>query len=265
MKKRILYIAGAAACLLLGIWRWIDLVNYTDPATGFVTAGSAWMRYAVLGAGVLLMLVFSTRMSKHPAALRERCPVLGALLVLTGVSLVFFGAITVLEWYFAAAAWVDALAGPLALLAGVWFVVRGVSAFHAPAAQEPARAAAAIIGALFFLWLLISRFAVDPASTERVNRGTMVLSGLAALWFVSACIKVFCLPGSPVGRNLYFSGMSCFFLCTCCELPQFLAGVPAGQGMLTGDPWTVPLGLLGLCGLCAAWYPAGEDLTKEPE
>lgn len=280
MKKRLLYITAVAVCLLLGVARWVDLVNFTELSTGFVSAGSAWQRYAAMGAGVLVLLVFSRFMSVKPAALRGRCPALGVCSALAGASMVFFGAITLLEWYFGASAaalgpatkaaellaryfgggaWMDALTGLLGLLAGVWLVVRGVAALHPLESQGAAGAAGAVVCALFSIWLLIERFDVRPASSARVGNGMLVLSALAALVFLAVYGKVFCLPGAPIGRSLFFGGMACFLLCTCSELLQTVCSLLSGNADLLADPWGIPLGLLGLCGLCAAGCAAGED------
>ena len=40
---------------LAGAARWLDVVNYTDLDTGFVTWGPAWARYAIAG-GILVLL-----------------------------------------------------------------------------------------------------------------------------------------------------------------------------------------------------------------
>ena len=40
---------------LAGAARWLDVVNYTDLDTGFVTWGPAWARYAIAG-GILALL-----------------------------------------------------------------------------------------------------------------------------------------------------------------------------------------------------------------
>lgn len=279
MKKKILGVLSILICALLGAARWLDLANFTELSTGFATVGEAWMRYAAMGAGVVLLFIFSRFMSRRPAALQKSCGAFGGLLVLTGASLVFFAAITLLEWYFGAApvmmsgntvaaliaryfggaAWMDAATGFLAMLAGVWAVVRGVSAFHPLESQDPARAPLGILCALFYVWLLVCRFAVEPASTERIGMGMLVISALAALLFAASCIKVFCLPGAPIGRGLFFTGMTCFLLCTCSELLQTLCGLISGSVDLLADPWGIPLGLLGLCGLAGAWCATGED------
>ena len=37
---------------LAGAARWLDVVNYTDLDTGFVTWGPTWARYAIAGASL---------------------------------------------------------------------------------------------------------------------------------------------------------------------------------------------------------------------
>lgn len=252
MKRRMAGAAATLVCLVLGGLRWLDLVNFTELSTGFVTAGTPGLRYLLAAAGAAALFVLSRLAGLRSAGGDRPAPVLGALSLLAGLAFAAAGGWQMYGWYAIAGGGTALADGLLAVLCGVFFAVRGAAAFRAPAGEKACPAWFAIAGNLLFLWLSVCRFVIAPTSVARVGSVMLVLAAIAALLFGAAYCKLVCLPGAPCGKSVFFSGMLCFLLCTCGEFAQALCAVLAG-GALLEDPFALPFGLLGLCGLAAAW------------
>lgn len=262
--------------VLLGGLHLADLLLWTDAATGFATAGSAWMRYIPWLAALLLPYLPARRAAAQPADLAESNPMLGAFMLLAGLALTASGVITlsVIQYvlrnpglftgYSQIAAWADAITP---LWGGLWLLWYGVRAFAGYGIQHGRLGHPLLALGLFAccLWRLIWRFQMTPASLVRLPCTLRVLSAAAALLFVVVLFKVFLVPGFPCGHTLFAVGSGCFLLCTCLELPQTLfeasLGMLALPDLLTG----LGFGMLGLCGFVCAWAAAGEDMTDEEE
>ena len=266
--------AGAVllAGLALGAAHTADLLFWTDPATGFATAGPAGGRYAVWLAALLLPYLPARRAAAQPAALQDQNRPLGVCMLLAGVLLAAAGVLTLpaaraaaqqpelLQGYPPLVVWLDAV---LPLLAGVWLAVYGVRACtgFGLARGRLAGALAAAVVPLCMLWRLVWRFQFVPASLARLPYTPRVLSAVAALLFAVVLLKPFATPGLPCGHTLYAAGSGCFLLCTGLELVQTL--LEAARGMLAWPDLLAGLGIgaLGLCGLVCAWAACGPDAT----
>ena len=262
--------------VLLGGLHVADLLFWTDPATGFATAGSVWARYIPWLAALLLPYLPARRAAAQPADLAESSPMLGAFMLLTGMALVASGVLTLsVIWYalqnpalwtgyLQISAWADAITS---LLAGLWMIGYGVRAFAGYGIRRERLGRPIWIFGVFvyYLWRLGWRFQMTPASLARLPCTLRVLSAAAALLFVVVLFKVFLIPGYPCGHTLFAVGSGCFLLCTCLELPQTL--FEAAYGMLTLPDLLTGLGFgtLGLCGFVCAWAATGEDITEQEE
>lgn len=255
-----------AVCLLCLGLRIADLTLYTDPTTGFVTAGPFWPRLAVPFAGVVLSYVASIRLNRRPRALLGPCRGLGVCMLMLTVALGASALLRLLTLSVLASP-LDIVSAVTALLSALWAMLWGVRAFGPLA--DPTRplpgTLSSLPGTLFFLWIMIDRFAIAPASVMRLSCTLRVLSAAGALLFLSMLLRVFLAPGQPVGRGVFAAGMTAFLLCTCHELPQtvflFCHGGASPAELAVG----IAMGLWGLAGLFCAWYASGEGLPVMPE
>lgn len=252
--------------LLTLVLRIGDLLLYTDPTTGFVTNGFFFVRIAVPALGVALSYAAASRVHLRPRALLGPCTGMGiGLLALT----VALAASALLRLPTLAATFdpLELIAAVTALLTALWAMLWGVRAFGPLA--DPTRplpgTLTSLPGTFFFLWTMIDRFAIAPASVMRLGSTLRVLSGAAALLFLSMLLRVFLTPGLPVGHSMFAAGMIAFMLCTCHELPQtvfeFCNGNLSPAGLAVG----IAMSLWGLTGLVCAWYSCGEGLPMPPD
>lgn len=253
-------------CLLALALRIADLAFCTDPATGFVTEGPFWARIAVPAAGVVLSYAAAGRVNRRPRALLGPCAGLGVCLLLLTAALAC-GALLGVPELAAAFDPMLLISTVTALLCALWSLLWGVRAFG-PLADPTRRlpgALTALPGALFFLWLMVERFAIAPASVMRLGSTLRVLSSAAALLFLAMVLRVFLTPGLPVGHAVFAGGMIAFLVCTCHELPQavfeFWWGRSGPADLATG----LAMGLWGITGLVCAWYAAGAGLPLPPD
>ena len=249
--------------LVLRIW---DLLLYTDPTTGFVTNGFFFARIAVPSLGVALSYAAASRVHRRPRALLGPCPGMGAGLLSLTVAMAC-SALLRLPALAAAFDPLELIAAVTALLTALWSLLWGVRAFGPLA--DPTRplpgTLTSLPGTFFFLWMMIDRFAIAPASVMRLGSTLRVLSGAAALLFLSMLLRVFLTPGLPVGRSMFAAGMIAFLLCTCHELPQAVFEFCNGNTSPAGLAVSLAMGLWGLTGLVCAWYASGEGLPMPPD
>lgn len=255
-----------AVCLLTLLLRIVDLTLYTDPATGFVTAGPFWVRLVVPVVGVVLSYVAAGRLNRRPRPLLGPCTALGVCMLLLTVAL---GACAVLPFLTPGSGLVvsDIIRAVTALLSALWAMLWGVRAFG-PLADPTRRlpgALSSLPGVLFFLWIMIDRFAIAPASVMRLGCTMRILSAAAALLFLAMILRVFLTPGLPVGHAVFAAGMIAFLLCTCHELPQAMFEFFHGTASCTELAVGIAMGLWGMVGLVCAWYTTGEGLPIMPD
>lgn len=254
-------------CLLALVLRIGDLLLYTDPATGFVTAGPFWACIALPAVGVVLSYLAAGRLNRRPRALLGPCAAMGACLLLLAAALVgtaLLGLPDLVTALFAPAK----LIGPVtALLTAVWALLWGVRAFGplADPTHPLPGAFTSLPGTFFFLWTMIDRFAIAPASVMRLGMTLRVLSSAAALLFLAMVLRVFLTPGLPVGHGVFAAGMIAFLLCTCHELPQALFAFLRGGAALSDLMVGICMGIWGITGLVCAWYTTGPGLHLLPD
>ena len=242
---------------LAGAARWLDVVNYTDLDTGFVTWGPAWARYAVAG-GVLLLLALGALLApRRPAALCGQSTAQGVMCFLTGFGFAALGGAKLAGW-----AGLDAFgkAGAvLYLVSAVWMLLLGRSRFT-PEFEAPTRSALmGVAGTLSLYLLTISRFGLAPTGMARVDAN---FAALAALLFTAAQAKVAYVPGGRSGGWVFFTGSAAFLLCTCLAFPGALARFMVGAA---GAADLAEAGALALVGLCGAAYAFGSVGEAAPE
>ena len=148
-------VPALALCLALLALRVVDLLFFTDPATGFVTAGPAWLRWAVpMGASVLLWLL-GCLLPRD--AVPHATPAQGAALLAAGAFFAVSG-LTGLA---------DLPQALLALAAGGWCLCFGVRLLRGNVRPLPAAWCLPVL--VPELWALVRQFSVVPASTARLQ------------------------------------------------------------------------------------------------
>ena len=262
---RLPFFGMLAVCLLTLVLRILDLAFFTDPATGFVTNGFYFARIALPLVAVALSYLASGGVARRPRALLGPCTGLGICLLLLTAALAATALLSLPELLFGS---VTALIGAVAaLLSALWPLLWGVRALGplpAPTRTLPPTLAA-LPGPAFFLWTMINRFAVAPASVMRLGCTLGVLSAAAALLFLAMVLRVFLTPGLPVGHAVFAAGMIAFMLCTCHELPQTVFAFFHGGATMAELAASLAMGLWGVAGLVCAWYATGEGLHLLPD
>lgn len=263
--RRAPFFGTLAVCLVLLALRLADLALFTDLHTGFVSALPYWPRIALPLAGAAASYVFSRKAAPTPKGLLFACPPLGICLMGAGAAL---GAHT---WFsFAAqaaggAALPDTIGMIASAVSALWLLVFGARCFVplADLSRPPLPCLTALPLTFCFLWLIIYRVAVAPASVMRLGCTLQVLSAAAALLFTTALLRVFLTPGLAIGHGVFATGMNAFLLCTCHELPQTAAAYAAGAADAREMAAAAALALVGLAGLLCAWLAAGEDAARQ--
>lgn len=257
MSDSITSVAGAALCVVLGAIRTADLIFFVDPATGFAQAGEAWYRYLGTLAAVAVLFFISRRAHQKPASLLRSKAALGSCMLLAGGLMVESGVSTLL-------ARSDAFAMPRGItlaVSGVWFAVFGLQSFLEPPKKPlPVVFGLPMLAAPF--WLTVERFAMEPASVARMNHIFGVLSAVGALCMADLLLKVVFAPRTPIGRSMFFYGLTAFLLCTCLGFPQVVLEFTAGTADLLDLVLAGALAMLGLCGLVCAAYSTGRQLPS---
>lgn len=252
----VLLIAGA-----LGFLRWIDMVNFCDPDTGFVVMGEVWWRYAAMAGAALLFLLAGRLGAKHPRCFAKSSPMVGLWAGVCGVlwaALCGFKAADLME----SVQTISVAFAVLYALTALWFFLMAASCFNSRFDPPSGSAGMGILGTLAFYLLVVYRFGVKPASVHRIPVTVELLSALAALLFVSAAVRAAYLPFTPCGKRLNTCGLLAFFFCTCLELPQTvfvqLTGGVETEAFLT----SLALGAVGLLGGLCALAAAGKEAEE---
>ena len=246
----------AATCLVLlaaiaaGAAHWLDLVNFTDLATGFSSYGPLWARYAVAGAVAALCALASLLAARRPVGLWQRSIAQGLVSLLCAAGFAVLGGIGDHQglWLFTA----------------LWMLLLAVARLSARSGLPSSSAVWGVAGTVSLYLLTVVRFIFKPSGIVRVAPTIQVFSALAALLFSTALLKSAYLPRANCGRWLSLTGSLAFFLCTCLELPQTLclylvSAADRDELLLSGC-----LGLLGLLGAVCALIAAG-PCAPEPE
>lgn len=233
------------AVLLCAAWlvfRITDLALFTDPSTGFVTSGPAWLRWAV----ALCAAVFISLLSHWVP--RDTVPRAGCA---QGAALTAAGVFFTLSALAALSAPIHAL---LTLAAGIWCLFFGIRMLRG--GKRVLHAAWCLPVLVPIMAALIWQFSVIPASTARLDCTFRVLGGAAAALFLCVLFKEIFAPGTPCGRDAFRCGMMALLFCTCQETPQALSALLCGRITLSAALFSFGQGALGLCGL-AMVYSSG--------
>ncbi len=247
-----------------GAARWLDLVNFTDLATGFCTLWPVWYRYACLGLVLALGLLASRLAARCPEGLLRRSRCLGLLCVATGAAYALYTGVKLVRLRETEdLATLEGAVTVLYLFTALWLLLLGVSRLSGYTGAPSARAWVGVLGTAAFFLLTVHRFSYMPTGIVRVVPTLEVFSALAALLLMQGAVKAFYLPRSGAGRGLFFRGYAAFTLCTCLELPQSLCLYLVGQADRMKLAESAVLGMVGLIGLgccllavCAEQTPA---------
>lgn len=269
MKKLLIY-GTLGLCTLCGVGHAVDLILFTDGATGFVTIGNVWVRYGLLLPVVLLC--FAAPLCLPPlAAHAPRESRLGNMLL----SIIgFFLCLTVI-WQvldmFTTTGPVSLrhISSPLLLVYALWLLFGFVQrdAQSTPSSGFILWGAA---GTLVFCLLAVERFVAQPSSLHRIAPVVHTFSAVAAMLFSAALVQAlhYTRLGAAPSRKLCSTGLLCFLLCTCLGLPQAVANVYA-NGDFSALFLAVSLGFMGIYGAYQAVaftrftpLPAAENTTS---
>ena len=239
-----------------------DELIFTDPTTGFSTAGSVWLRY---GALVLVSLAFLllTRPGKPvPENRISRSRVLAGMFA--AQALAFLGGcvmalVQILSRISAAGGLFDRYTGRMnldviqLLIAVGWFIGGlwcGCTALaFAKGEQQPAGALSlGILTTVSFFFLCARRFVNTPTSIQRVMPTLDLMSALAAMLLCCALLRWLYLPVEECQpRRLCFFGLEAFLFDFCIVGAKQAAHLSLGEPLLEeiGDLPLLFIGLLG--------------------
>lgn len=249
------------AGLLLGVVRGVDLAFFIDPATGFCTVGSVWLRYGALAAASVLSVAAGRLCPSRPQALCAKRPLAGWLALLTAVFFAGAGLLQLVGSFYQMSAIVRGL---LELACAVWLWCLSRAWLRRGSWRAPANSLVpAVLGSAVFYWNVLARFMENSSSWHRVEETAMVWQYLAALVFLTALARALCLPDTADGKALCASGLCTFALCFCWQLPQAAVEIaqwkeaaPFSVATTYFDTALCGVGLLG--GVCAALAVRGE-------
>lgn len=236
-------------CALLGVLHMADLLLFTDITTGFVTVGNIAIRYAALGAGVLVCLV---PMLYKKDKIGEVCFAKAHFVALGAC-----GAISEMYGFFTIICFAFGKLGLLSLCIGILFILFGVFVFITALRKNGTctrpQMYLGLLGTLALYLLVLMRFITRTSSLYRLAPTLGILSAMAALLFATYFIKVLALePAARPYKGLAVFGQLCFLLCTCIELPHSLYLFCVGAAPLPDLLLALCVGTLGIVGaLCS--------------
>lgn len=249
-----------------GAVRWLDLVNFCDLTTGFVTLGPVWARYLCMALVLSLGVLASFLAARRPSGLVRRSMSLGLLCLLAG------GAFAALAGVQLAALMggretdvLETAQTVLYLLTALWLLLLGISRVAGSTVAPSGSAWTGILGTFAFYLLTVRRFCFNPSGIVRIVPTVQVFSALSALVLLQGAVKAFYLPHLPIGRGLFFRGYLAFFFCTCLEAPQAVCLYLGGQYTLAQLAEGLALGVIGLIGLRCAALTVGDEQPEQPK
>lgn len=261
--KRVAGYLLLAAGALAGFARWVDLVNFTDQTTEFVTEGSVWLRYGVLVVLLVAAALAALMGCRRPARCEQRNPVLGGLSFAVSAVFAALGGLSIIAGAMGAQA--DLVIAAFSLAAAWWAASLGLS-WLGKSYQLPAGGViGGMAGTAVFYIITVQRFVQNYSSYYRVGPTMRVFSSMMALLFATALLRAVQYPASGVGRKLLFTGLGSFYLCTCMELPQALCSWMAGSTTIAQLAQSAALAVFGLLGAACAMACLGEPAQQEQE
>lgn len=250
-----------------GAVRWLDLVNFCDLTTGFVTLGPVWARYLCMALVLSLGVLASFLAARRPSGLVRRSMSLGLLCLLAGGAFAALAGVQLAALLGGREADVlETAQTVLYLLTALWLLLLGISRVAGSTVAPSGSAWTGILGTFAFYLLTVRRFCFNPSGIVRIVPTVQVFSALSALVLLQGAVKAFYLPHLPVGRGLFFRGYLAFFFCTCLEAPQAVCLYLGGQYTLAQLAEGLALGVIGLIGLRCVALTVGDEQpeTQEP-
>lgn len=249
-----------------GAVRWLDLVNFCDLTTGFVTLGPVWARYLCMALVLSLGVLASFLAARRPSGLVRRSMSLGLLCLLAGGAFAALAGVQLAALLGGREADVlETAQTVLYLLTALWLLLLGISRVAGSTVAPSGSAWTGILGTFAFYLLTVRRFCFNPSGIVRIVPTVQVFSVLSALVLLQGAVKAFYLPHLPVGRGLFFRGYLAFFFCTCLEAPQAVCLYLGGQYTLAQLAEGLALGVIGLIGLRCAALTVGDEQPEQPK
>ena len=249
-----------------GAVRWLDLVNFCDLTTGFVTLGPVWARYLCMALVLSLGVLASFLAARRPSGLVRRSMSLGLLCLLAGGAFAALAGVQLAGLLGGREADVlETAQTVLYLLTALWLLLLGISRVAGSTVAPSGSAWTGILGTFAFYLLTVRRFCFNPSGIVRIVPTVQVFSALSALVLLQGAVKAFYLPHLPVGRGLFFRGYLAFFFCTCLEAPQAVCLYLGGQYTLAQLAEGLALGVIGLIGLRCAALTVGDEQPEQPK
>lgn len=249
-----------------GAVRWLDLVNFCDLTTGFVTLGPVWARYLCMALVLSLGVLASFLAARRPSGLVRRSMSLGLLCLLAGGAFAALAGVQLAALLGGREADVlETTQTVLYLLTALWLLLLGISRVAGSTVAPSGSAWTGILGTFAFYLLTVRRFCFNPSGIVRIVPTVQVFSALSALVLLQGAVKAFYLPHLPVGRGLFFRGYLAFFFCTCLEAPQAVCLYLGGQYTLAQLAEGLALGVIGLTGLRCAALTVGDEQPEQPK
>lgn len=225
--KRIVTILFILLCVAASAVRWLDVVNYTDLSTGFVTHGSYVWRYVAAGSITAVLILFSRTAPEHPQALGRQNKLQGVLVTICGILFAALGGLGIYQCQLQDR--FGLLVHILYLFTGLWMLLLGKTRFT-EVFEAPSRSAIlGVVGTLSFYLLVIERFGLSPTGIVRVGTTLQGLGALSVLLFCTAQLKSAYVPGGKRGAWVWFTGMAAFLFATCLALPGVICTYWVGQ------------------------------------
>lgn len=249
-----------------GAVRWLDLVNFCDLTTGFVTLGPVWARYLCMALVLSLGVLASFLAARRPSGLVRRSMSLGLLCLLAGGAFAALAGVQLAALLGGREADVlETAQTVLYLQTALWLLLLGISRVAGSTVAPSGSAWTGILGTFAFYLLTVRRFCFNPSGIVRIVPTVQVFSALSALVLLQGAVKAFYLPHLPVGRGLFFRGYLAFFFCTCLEAPQAVCLYLGGQYTLAQLAEGLALGVIGLIGLRCAALTVGDEQPEQPK
>ena len=249
-----------------GAVRWLDLVNFCDLTTGFVTLGPVWARYLCMALVLSLGVLASFLAAWRPSGLVRRSMSLGLLCLLAGGAFAALAGVQLAALLGGREADVlETAQTVLYLLTALWLLLLGISRVAGSTVAPSGSAWTGILGTFAFYLLTVRRFCFNPSGIVRIVPTVQVFSALSALVLLQGAVKAFYLPHLPVGRGLFFRGYLAFFFCTCLEAPQAVCLYLGGQYTLAQLAEGLALGVIGVIGLRCAALTVGDEQPEQPK
>lgn len=259
--KRFACFVLVLVCVATGTAYCIDLSKNIDLATSFVLYGAHWMRYAVAGVVLALLLLASFLAPKHPAAFARRSMLQGFAALLCGLGFAAAGGVALL--HIAVPIHLQHIITVGYLVTACWMILLGISRF-AQTLEAPTQSAVfGILGNASLFLLCIDRTCTNPTSLVRISNNLYGFAALAALIFCAAQLKIAYVPGGKSGRWVFFTGMASFLLCSCLAAPDALYRYWRNNITFADLMPHIALGLVGLCGLVWACGAVGNPLQVD--